>query len=214
MPNAYLAQGRRWPVPPYVAVMTRTKPADRPTGRTKMITAASIGAVGLAGVFAVGANLGILTSTEQGDVGTVSAAGDLVPVDTRVVDVYLDDPAAAPTATTSAPAGSQRFEVDAAGTVDVTGVDGRARLDLITPAPGWTARSVSAGGADVAVAFTSGDRTLEFTATASADGAVTGDVTESAGVTPSARPDTRQREDDDEQHDDEDHEYEGGDFDD
>lgn len=180
-----------------------------------MLTAASIGAVGLAGLFAVGANLGILTSSEQRDVGNVSAAGDLVPADTRVVDVYLDEPGPAPTSTTVAPAGSQRFAVDAAGTVDVSAGAGRARLDLVTPARGWTARSVSARGADVAVAFTDGDRTLQFTATAGADGTVTGDVTESA-ATPTARPGTRPADDEDheDRHEDDDHGYEGGDDDD
>lgn len=197
--------------------MTRTKSPDRLAGRTKLITAASIGAVGLAGLFAIGANLGILSRTDAGAIGTVDATGDLVPAETRVVDVYLDEQGDPPASTTRPASGSQRFAVDVAGTVDVSASAGRVRLDLVTPARGWTSRSVAARGADVAVAFTDGSRSLQFTATVGPDGTVVGDVTESTD-TASARPDARHDDEDhDEDHDedqDEDHSYEGGDSDD
>lgn len=220
--------------------MTSTRSRTRRPGRTRLITAASIGAVGLAGLFAVGANLGVLAGADESEVGDATAAGDLVPTDTKVVDVYLDQPADPPTSTTNAAAdaaaaGSQRFTVDVAGTVDVSTVAGRARLDRVTPAPGWSAAAVRADGADVAVSFTDGTRTLEFTATAGPDGAVTGDVTESSGGDPTAGPtatsspppvryeadddgsDDHESQDDDRDEGDSDHEereYEGGDFDD
>lgn len=203
--------------------MTTPTSTSRLTGRTKLITAASIAGVILAALFAVGANLGILASTNDSAVGQVSAAGDLVPPATQVVDVYLDDqgnPVApqAGTATTTT-SNAQQFVVDAAGTVDVSVVGGRAHIDRISPTNGWTARTAPASGTDAAVAFTNGTRTLEFVASVNDDGSLAGEVTESTspdGATP-ARPTY-----DDEDHDDggddregdDDHDYEGGDSDD
>jgi hypothetical protein len=60
--------------------MTSAKAPSPLSGRTKIITAASITAVALASVFAIAANLGILSSANQTKVGTVTAAGDLLPV--------------------------------------------------------------------------------------------------------------------------------------
>ena len=54
-----------------------------------MITAASIGAVALASLFAIGANLGILARADQRTIGTMSAATPLAPADTGVLDVGL-----------------------------------------------------------------------------------------------------------------------------
>lgn len=56
--------------------MTRTTTPTSGSRRTTAITAASIGAVGLAGLFAVGANLGILTSTDRSNVGTASVVAE------------------------------------------------------------------------------------------------------------------------------------------
>lgn len=186
--------------------MTSPKTPNRLSGRTKIITAASIGAVCLASVFAIGANLGILTSADESKVGTVAAAGDLVPTDTRVVDVYLDQQGNPIGSTTVAPAGSQRFTVDAAGTVDVSASGTTAQVDSVTPASGWTATPATTAGAATSVTFTDGTRTLVFTATVGADGTVTGDVTE-----PSTTASTTQRTND---HESDDHEYEGGESDD
>ena len=55
----------------------RTKVVDR-IGRTRLVTVASVLAVGLAGAVAVGANVGILDSASNTTVGNVSAVGDLV----------------------------------------------------------------------------------------------------------------------------------------
>jgi hypothetical protein len=185
--------------------MTSPKTPNRLSGRTKIITAASIGAVGLASVFAIGANLGILSSTDQTKVGTVAAAGDLLPATPQVVDVYLDKQGNPLPTAPSTPVGSQRFTVDTAGTVDVSAVDGTARVDLVTPASGWTATSPTTTGTGVSVTFTDGTRTLDFTATVAADGTVTGDVTEATAASPNP-----QRTGDHES----DHEYEGGESDD
>lgn len=200
--------------------MTSPKSPDRLDGRTKIITVASIGAVGLASIFAIGANLGILASADESKVGTVAAAGDLLPVDTRVVDVYLDEQGNPLPSDLAASDGSQRFTVDSAGTVDVSSQGGTARVDLVTPASGWTA-TPSATASGVAVTFTDGSRTLEFTATVGPDSTLTGDVTESPGATSTAQRNDDHRsgdddhdDDDDEHEESEEHEYEGGDSDD
>jgi hypothetical protein len=103
--------------------------------------------------------------------------------------------------------------VDAAGTIDVVVTDGRARVALITPAAGWTASAPTTTGTGVAVTFTGGTRTLDFTATVGADGTVTGDVSEAASATPTEKGHDDEGSDHDEGHD-HDPEYEGGDFDD
>ncbi len=194
--------------------MTSSKSPEQSSRRTSIITAASIGAVGVAGLFAIGANLGILSTTNQTSVGTVSAAGDLIPIDTRVVDQTSD---------TGGAVGFQHFTVDEAGSVDVSvGTEG-AQLDRMAPADGWTATQETSAGADVAVAFTDGTRTFEFTAVIGPDGTIVGDVAE-----PSAPTTTPQSSDDhddhksddhksDDHHDDhgsDDHHYEGADDDD
>ena len=60
----------------------------------------SIVAVGLAGATAVSANIGILDAASDSNVGNVSAAGDLTPPATQVIDVYLPDETAPTTSTT------------------------------------------------------------------------------------------------------------------
>ena len=196
--------------------MTSPRTPNRLSGRTKLITAAAVGAVGLASVFAIGANLGILSNANQTKVGTVAAAGDLVPATTQVADVYLDKQGNPVPDGPSAPASSQRFTVDTAGTVDVSATDGTAHVDLVTPASGWSATPPTTTSTGVAVTFTDGTRTLDFTATAATDGTVTGDVTDTTTATRTqASGDDHESEDhDSEHHESEDHDYEGGDSDD
>lgn len=205
--------------------MTSPKPPARLTGRTRIITAVSIGAVGLAGLFAIGANLGILTSADQSDLGTMSAAGDLVPVDSQVVDVYLDEQGDPVGVGSTEPTGSQRFTVDTAGTVDVTAGPDGLRIDRIDTAAGWTATPATPTGGAVAATFTNGTRTLHFAATLAADGTIAADVTEPTDA-PSADPPAAGtapaggavRDDSDDSYEDEDEdeddEYEGRDSDD
>ncbi|MGB6057428.1 MAG: hypothetical protein WBF71_04120 [Microthrixaceae bacterium] len=145
--------------------------------RTSAITVASIVAVSLAALFAVGANLGILNSADDTNVGSVSAARDLLPAGSDVVDVYLDQQGTRPDPSSVISTTSRRFQVDQAGTVTVSTVDGHAQVDSIDPAAGWNGKAVQASGADVAVSFTDGTQTLEFVATANPDATITGDVT-------------------------------------
>lgn len=159
--------------------MTTPTTSSRLQSRTKIITAVSIGAVGLASLFAIGANFGILSNAGQSKVGTLGAAGDLLPANTKVAVASFDKQGDSPTSEPATPAGSQRFTVDSAGIIDIAVTDGVAHVAQVTPASGWTAKSPESTGTGVAVAFTNGTRSLVFTASVAANGTVSGDVTES-----------------------------------
>jgi len=160
--------------------MTSPTPTGWFTGRTKYITIASIIAVGAAGAVAVAANIGILNAAGDSGVGTLSATGDLAPPSSQVVDVYLDPTTNSTIVTTAAaPAGGgQEFAVDAAGTATVSSTASGLRLDNVKPTPGWTWSLVQPGPTQLNVSFTNGTRTLEFVATAAADGTVSASVDE------------------------------------
>jgi hypothetical protein len=191
--------------------MSSPKEPARLSGRTRIITAASIGAVGLASVFAIGANLGILSSANDTKVGTLAASGDLLPATTSTVDVSLDEQGNPLATDPSASAASRHFIVDAAGSIDVSAVGGIARIDRITTTDGWTATAPTTTTTGVAVTLTDGTRTLDFTATVADDGIVIGDVTEATTAAP-----TKGHGDDHEpdEHEADEHDYEGGDSDD
>jgi hypothetical protein len=144
------------------------------TGRNRLVTIASLVAVGITGAIAVSANVGILNAAGNSTVGQVATASDLLPPNTQVVDVYLDSTTTAPAQT---PVG-QMFAVDTAGTVTVTGTPTSIRLDGVTPAAGWTWSMVQPGANQMTITFTNGSRTLEFTAVAGPDGVVTASVNE------------------------------------
>jgi hypothetical protein len=181
------------------------------SGRTRLITIVSVVAVGIAGASAVSANLGILDAAANSDVGSVSAAGDLTPPPASVIDVYLP----AQTATTMAapvagiaPAG-QEFAVDVAGTVTVSSTPTGLRLDSVTPTAGWTWNLTQSSPAELMVTMTNGARTLEFTASTTADGNIAASVNEpivTAAPTPPASNGSNGSHDDDG--------YEGGEDDD
>jgi hypothetical protein len=193
-------------------------------GRTSLITAAAIAGVVFAGAVAVGANIGILDAADNSEIGSLSAAGDLVPANTQVVDVYLDEPTTTTPATTSTTqesaaqdsAGAQEFAVDAAGTVGVIPTAGGVRLGDVVANPGWTWSLAQSDPSALTVAFTDGARTLNFTASIGPDGTITAAVEEPiVSVSPSAPPAKYQGDDDDGYDDDyEDEEHEGGEDDD
>ncbi len=169
------------------------------TGRNRLVTIASIAAVGITGAIAVGANVGILNASNNSNVGQVSAAGDLLPPTTQVVDVYLD---ATTTTTSVAVAGGQEFAVDTAGTATVSATSSSIRLDSVAPAVGWSWSMVQPNPSQLTVTFTNGTRTLEFTATAAPDGTISANVNEpivTASPAPSAGSGGHES-----------HEYEGG----
>jgi hypothetical protein len=212
-----------------------SKPAGWFTGRTRLITIASIVAVGLAGATAVSANIGILDSASDSPVGNASAAGDLATPPTQVVDVYLPD-----TTTSTAPASTlpsadpavQQFTVDVAGTVAVAATETGLRLEQVAPAAGWSWTLSQSDPSALMVTMTNGARTFEFTATRTADGSIAASVDEPI-VTPAPTgtaggdDDVAHFEDEDEhadedeheaedeyEHEDEHEEYEGGEDDD
>jgi hypothetical protein len=184
--------------------------------RTSLITAAAIAGVVLAGTVAVGANIGILNAADDSDIGNLSATGDLVPANTQVVDVYLDE-ATTTTSDTSATSDSaiaQEFAVDAAGTVGVIPTASGVRLGDVVANPGWTWSLAQSDASALAVTFTNGVRTLEFTAVLGPDGTITAAVEEPIASVSSTVPSAQyQGEDDEYEYEDED-EHEGRDDDD
>lgn len=234
--------------------MTSQQPPDRLdraprspswfSGRTRIITAVSIIAVGLAGATAVSANIGILDSASDSPIGDAAVTGDLVTPSTQIVDVYLPSSVTpstatpgtrAPTTTTPtsglpvpAPLGGaavggpavQEFAVDAAGTVAVAAADGALRLERVVPAAGWTWTIAQSDPSALQVTMTDGARTFQFAASLAADGTVAAGVTEPivvaapSGTAASAGYDD-DHDDEDEGEEHEDHdEYEGGEDDD
>ena len=82
------ANGWRSAFVPIRTVMPMTK--RLPDRRLALITAVGIAAVIVAGAFAVGANLGILDASSNNEIGTLDAAGALVPT-TDATPAPLDD---------------------------------------------------------------------------------------------------------------------------
>jgi hypothetical protein len=194
-----------------------SKPAGWFSGRTRLITIVSIVAVGLAGAAAVSANIGILDAASESNVGNVSAAGDLTPPATQVVDVYLPSETSSTTSSTAAPAadanGVQEYTVDAAGTVAVVSTATGLRLESVMPAAGWTWSLTQTSQTELMVTMTDGVRTLEFVAATSADGTIVASVNEPI-VTQAPPVAITGGHDGDEGGHDDDGEYEGGEDDD
>lgn len=172
--------------------------------RTKIITATSIIGVLMAATAAVGANVGILSSTGETKVGTLSAAGDL----TTSTGNATGGPGTSATAVVDA--GLSTFSVDQAGTVAVSSTSAGLGLGPVSPNPGWTWTVVDPGPSRVRVRFTDGSRTLELSAHTTTDGTVSATVEEVGGPSTSVRADTERSDD----HSSDSHEYEGSDDDD
>lgn len=166
-------------------------------GRTRAVTALSILVVGIAGATAVGANIGILDSASDAQVGDASVTEDFGTPSTQVVDVYL------PGTTETI----RRFAVDAAGTVAVSVANLAVRMDEIQATPGWSWTLVQSSASSLRITFTNGSRTLEFTATIAADGSLSTTVTEP--ITDSVSTADEYVDDDYEDDDDDYEEYEG-----
>lgn len=155
--------------------MTTQQPSGWFTGRNRLITIASVAAIGMAGAVAIGANVGILNAADSNKVGTVASAGDLLTTTPQTVDVYLPG---TPSTVAGAVAGSQEFAVDAAGTTTVS-VDALGlHLLKVTPTFGWTWTSSQSAPTQLSVTFTNGSRTLVFTAVEGADGSIAANVSE------------------------------------
>jgi hypothetical protein len=206
------------------------------TSRTSLITAVAVAGVLVAGTAAIAANIGILNSTDDSSIGSLSATDDLVDeTSTTSVATTL-----ATTTTTSledsATNAGDSYVVDDAGVVTLSSASGNLALVSVVPQPGWTVTSTQPDAATLEVSFTNGVRTLVFSAVLGPDGVVTADVVEPVDVVgaPAASPQTSSPtttidddhsdddgyeydDDDDDEYDDDDHdddEYDDDDHDD
>ena len=191
---------------PIRTVVTVTK--RLPDRRLASITAVGIAAVIVAGAFAVGANLGILDASSNNEIGTLDAAGALVPT---------TDAAPAPATTVSAApitTGAQTYLVDAAGVVGVDAHGDVLAVSAVDANPGWTWTAGPADATHVELTFTDGVRTVVFTATRAADGTVDAQVDEPASRAASAATATTPASSHDDAGDHDHEEHEGRDDDD
>ena len=168
--------------------------------RTSVITMLAIGGVALAGSAAIAANIGILNSTDDGEIGALSAA-DFEPtttttVEDQIIDVYLDEPASsAPSSsapTTTAQIADDRLEqlftVDDAGSVTLAAAEGLLQVTDIAPTTGWVSTASQDAVDALTISFTDGQRTVVLTASLAADGTILADVTEPIVVTRTVPP--------------------------
>ena len=194
--------------------------------RTSVVTMLAIGGVALAGTAAIAANIGILNSTSDDQLGTLTA-GQLESVSTpapQVIDVFVDDvipptstTPAAPSATSSLPANrGQDYRIDDAGVVTAEADGALLRITNVAPSTGWTWTMSQERPDTATLVFTGAGRTLVFTASLGSDGTIRADVTEpvvvtgntptAPAVTAPAAPVTAAWSDDDD-HDDDEYEY-------
>jgi hypothetical protein len=154
--------------------------------RTALVGAATLAVVVMAGVAAVGANLGILGTTDRGPIGELSAA-NLPTTESQTVDVDTQSPGPGGT-------GAQQFTVGAAGEVWLL-LDGSGlQIDKVQPNPGWRWVSSPASPGEVRVEFESGAHRVAFGAVLNADGTITARADELA-PSPSIHPDDSDRDD-------------------
>ncbi len=200
--------------------------------RTTLVTGLAIAGVVLAGTAAIAANIGILNSTGDSSIGSLTATDDLAATapagaEVQPVETITSTTVPAPTSTTetTVPAGSSYVVADAGSVSVAAGPTGLALLSAV-PNPGWTAEAVQADPSTLSVTFRGGDRTVVFVATLGADGEILADVTEPIVVTqaapaaPAPAPATATRptatasagsyddDHDDHEYEDDDHEYE------
>ena len=157
---------------------------------TALISAASVVAVVVAGVTAIGANIGILSSADGGPVGNLNAAGLIDnPIEPQVIDIYVDGatttgsviadlpPAVVgeligsgkvavsqEVAATQEGAVDQEVAVAEAGTVVIRSVAGTVKLIDTTVEPGWSVGEPQSIVGGVQVSFTSASKSLIFVA--------------------------------------------------
>jgi hypothetical protein len=182
--------------------------------RTALIGAASLAAVVVAGVAAVGANLGILGTTDPGPIGELSAA-NLATAEPQTVDAGVED--AGPGV-----AGGQQFTVGSAGAVWLLSEGTDLQIDRVQPNSGWSWASSPASPGEVRVDFSSGAHRVAFVAVRNADGTITARADElaagpdqtSSSVHPDDGDDDSHRDDDSDDDDRSGEEHEGRDDDD
>lgn len=122
--------------------------------KTALVTSASIVGVVLAGAIAMGANLGILASTDTAD---LSAATPVDPAPSQ--DVVLDQP---PMASTAEPVA---YEIPGVGVVTLLREDSFLRVSTIDLAAGWS-WDLERDGEVVSLRLINGSGVLRFQADA------------------------------------------------
>lgn len=123
--------------------------------RTAVVTAASVAGVLLAGAAALGANLGILGSSDLGNLSAVDVSTS--PPD--VVTVYVDDPA---TSTTLPGSEVLAYDVPGAGIVTLERTGDTLRVAGVELVNGWSS-TVQREGTDVVISLL-GAKELTFSA--------------------------------------------------
>lgn len=132
--------------------------------RTRVITAASVLGVVLAGGAAVGANLGILNASASSELGSLEAAdsslvADLTPAERAAWKVVV---------------------VGDAGSVTLSVHEGELRVVSAEAVDGWKRSIERPHEGQVRATFTNGTRTLVMLATLAVDGSVSATVEEAA----------------------------------
>jgi len=152
------------------------QPSGWLSGRTRLVTIASVVAVGVAAAVGIGVNLGILGSASDGPVGNAAVADLLTPA-SRVVDTGR-----AGWTSAGAPSGVsthvQEFGVDVAGTVVVARRGDDLHLESVAPSSGWTWSLAQSDPSSMQVSMTNGTRIFEFHASSAPDGSIAGNVKE------------------------------------
>lgn len=195
--------------------------------RNALITAASVAAVVLTGATAVGANLGILTSTDQSAFGDLNATAEVVAPPLVSPDLELSSSVSVvplSSGTTSPGAGSrdeaslaegthlQQFAVDIAGVVEVEQSGQSLRLGSVEASTGWSWSASQVADGELVVTFESADSTFVFFATIEPDGSIAARVDQPitqvvsvGGVSAPSSTESPQADDHDDDHDDDDH---------
>lgn len=141
--------------------------------RTALITAGSIAVVLVSGSVAMGANLGLIGSSDDG--GAPVGQFDLADIEMTATP-----------STTEVQLTAQDYQVENAGSVSLSWTPGELVLAEATPAEGWTTLVDDSGlPSSVSIGFASADKVYLFTAVRQSDGSVQAEV---ADVTPAPAP--------------------------
>ena len=157
--------------------------------RTAIVTAASIVGVLLAGATAAAANLGILSTTSDADLGSADPTVAVAPPATSPVRDHVE-----PAAVVEQPE-LLAYEIPGVGVIMVERSGSSLSVAQVAT-PGWQA-AVTTTGPQLAVSFTDGARLVEFTSSVIGDRVVV-DVSE--------KPASSQGSDDDDWYEGADHE--------
>jgi hypothetical protein len=148
--------------------------------RTALITAGSIAAVVFAGAIAAGANLGILTVADSRPVGQLSAATVVQTGGPKPTQEYAGVKKAA---------GSQKYIIRKAGTVEVAFTKTSVRLVDVAAKRQWTWKLVQTGDRKLTVTFQHASSTYTFVAVVGRHGKLTARVDHPiTEVAPAAAP--------------------------